>query len=1265
MTANSNNDVIKLVDDKYNPPNSEHKESNPNEVVIKDEKGKFGLSQKDIQLVIDKYDKREFIEEVEDLIEKGGNSGIEKMLLTNFDQGLNETAQEMQERIAIFGVNALEQEPLPHCCEYVWEALGDYMLRILIVAAIIQIALGASPLSSHPDREWVEGFSILMAVGVVVSVGSITNYSKEKKFKELNDRNAAMVKIQIKRGGVTEERSPDDVLVGDIVKIVTGSLVPADGILISCEGQVKIEESALTGESDLIEKEPIDICLKKARGFRGTPNKHTIASPLIFSGTQVKEGAGWFVAWAVGTSSKKGQIEVQVQQNQENDDSKTPLEIKLDKIASDIGWFGIVAGVLTLISLLIRFGVNFAKKKQNYNSAADKSKLTPPTKTVSNDILKIILLCVAIVVVAIPEGLPLAVTLTLAFSIGKMMNDNNLVRKMHACETMGGATYICSDKTGTLTANIMNIFSIYDGFHTIDTEEPVRANMENDMLEKKKDEEYKKSHGGKLSLEMQNRKKNIIEYDYSKLNISENYFNLLKNSITCNLQMTISAENEIINPSKTDLSFANLMKIFKVNLYSIIQKYRIDQSDLKRIPFDSDRKKMTTVINHSDFPTGWRVFNKGAAELVVPCCSHLFKRDTMEKVNKTDLDDGRIKSEIEKYAKKSYRCIALAYKDISASEAENFLNKVEITLDGGEKKSIYTIEQSDFTLLCIAGIKDTLRDGVPEAIQQCGEAGITVVMVTGDLKETAVAISKECKIWKKKEDEQIPENYSLTGVDFYNRIGGIICEICNKRIEDCTHPKTKSEARRKKISEDLIQRQKIANFDEFKKIAKDLRVLARSRPLDKYALVMGLRKMEHVVAVTGDGTNDAQALSKSDVGFAMGQEGTDVAKDAADIIILDDNFASIVRAVVWGRNIYDCIRKFIQFQLTVNVTACVLVFVTACIGNETPITAIQMLWLNMIMDSFGSIALATESPHEKILKRAPNSKKEYIINYMMWKHIIGQAIVLFTILIVIYLDGKNFIPEDHPQRIEEMKLVHKCFGKWPGRNHDDLVKEDKYYILSGSIVDWPSTQVLKDGLTQAECGRYAKVTDMSFAHKEFISSYGNSSHMTIMFNIFVYFTLFNQLNSRNIVDEYNILKDLTKNPYFLFLQMCEGILQAIIIQFGSVAFSVSLHGLTARQWGICFGFAALSLPTSILLKSFKIEVCMEASFNFILKFVKSNKVEKSDEKPDVFKNDLEKKASKDQSSGSRRKTLVEGVKTNQLEHKQSSRLRVSNHDPFN
>lgn len=1215
---------LRNENDIVNPNNSAFNDKNEkNDNKIKHFNSPFGIDDIQIENMFEKYDHRNYNEEIIFLEEYGGIPSFENSLKTNKEYGISLIEDEINNRINFFGTNVIAQEPLPHFCAYVLETLGDLMLRILIFAGLLQIILGAIPGVAHnPDKDWIDGIGIIVAVFIVVFVSSFTNYSKEKKFKDLNDKNSSMVKIFIKREGKIEEKSPDDVLVGDLVKISTGSIVPADGIIVSCEGQIKIEESSLTGESDLIEKDVLEECVFRYKNYSDkSKNKHSIPSPFIFSGTLVKEGGGWFIALAVGTKSKKGKIQESVQQNQENEDAKTPLENKLDKIATQIGYFGMAAGLFTLIALFIRFGITYAGLVSNYDdfqkNPIQGRTVEDPKKTVSKTIIGIFLLCITIIVVAIPEGLPLAVTLSLAFSIKKMMNDNNLVRKMYACETMGGANYICSDKTGTLTKNEMNIFNVYNGKETIDLREIAMSKDDPSNI-------YK-------------------PYNF----FSQDYFELLIQGIICNVQMIIDENQNISNESKTDLPFAKILKKFGVNLFEQQTKYKVNTQDIKRIAFSSARKKMTTLVSHPSFPTGYRVFTKGASEIVLKSVSYYLNPSNNEKNNKNDEDNEKFKEIINEYANKTLRTICLAFKDVSEKEAHDFFVKEE------EDSIFCAIEKTGFTMIGIVGIKDTLRDGVIEAIKNCHSAGITVVMVTGDLKETAIAISKECGIWNLPDHAEVPEYYSLTGEEFFISIGGIECSVCNKDIKDCKDPKTKTKAKELGISEENIQNHRIKNMKMFEKITKNLRVLARSRPLDKYALVLGLRSLGHVVAVTGDGTNDAQALSKSDVGFAMGIEGTDIAKDAADIIILDDNFASIVKAVVWGRNIFDCIRKFIQFQLTVNITACTLVFVTACVGSETPISAIQMLWLNMIMDSLGSLALATEPPHQDILNRKPNSRNDHMISERMWKHIIASSSLLFSILLGLYLKGEEFIPEEDSIRIKEYEIIGKCFGTYPGIPPVN----GKYTIMSGSAVNWSSKHLLTPGLTAVECGDYAKSQDMSFAFVSYKSAYGNTVHMTMLFNIFVIFTLFNQINSRVLLDELNIFLNIQNNLFFIVIIIIEMGLQIILIQFGSSAFSVSDRGITGTQWGICIGFSASAFVMSFIMKFIPLEILIKK----ILNIRKSNKVSNVEEEDNYRSEDKLNSSSKKlpiSKEHSKKKNIVDTLRKSQnLERKQSSKLR--------
>ena len=435
----------------------------------------FNISAIDLENLMGKYKERG--SDFQDLkyFEEKSVQELITLLRTDTEKGL----ESLEGREETFGSNKVFVEPVPPFCAYVWEALKDLMVRILIVAAIVSIVLGCA-FSDEPSKDWVDGASIVIAVLVVVLVGSITDYQKEQKFHELNEVQAEGTKYKLIRNRQPEDHISDDILVGDLIMINYGEILPADVLLIEGNG-IKMDESALTGESDAMKKEKLEKCLELLK-----EGQKKLPSPLILSGTNCIEGSGKGIVIAVGEHSQKGIIRRTVDNAQEN--SKTPLEVKLERIAELIGYFGMGAGVVTLIALMIRFGITFSIESKDYNKRSkDESILTgilfnfpyrntdpnivdhtdnnlhDPRLDVADQILDIIILCISIIVVAIPEGLPLAVTLSLAFSIKKMMDYNNLVRKMHACETMGGANYICTDKTGTLTKNEMSVFQILTG----------------------------------------------------------------------------------------------------------------------------------------------------------------------------------------------------------------------------------------------------------------------------------------------------------------------------------------------------------------------------------------------------------------------------------------------------------------------------------------------------------------------------------------------------------------------------------------------------------------------------------------------------------------------------------------------------------------------------------------------------------------------------------------------------------------------------------
>ncbi len=1156
----------------------------PNDVKIEmsDKRIKpFDISRKDIKEIFNYYQQRNASKDEFELLQKyGGENGIARQLKTSLETGLeNVEPESLAHRVEDFGQNRFEEEPLKHCCMHVWEAFGDLFLQILIGAALVQIVLGAT-VSDDPSKDWIDGMSIVVAIIVVVSVGSITNYQKDKMFKGLSETIKDTIQFLVNRK-IKYEIKPEDLLVGDIVELATGMIIPADGMVVY--GTLKVDESTLTGETRNMEKRILADCLNFKEHMKSNADFEHMPSPMVYSGTNVVDGQGKFLVLAVGKYTVAGEIRENVKQSQEADDAKTPLEEKLEDIATQIGYFGLVAALVTLIALFIQFGVNYASKSANFNQSTQKNQLlapfavnfnnktllnsaqanlTNPSTQVSGSILNIFLLCVAIIVVAIPEGLPLAVTLTLAFSIGKMMKEKNLVRQLAACETMGGANFICTDKTGTLTRNIMSVNTIFDCKQNIDVAKATQDKS----------------------------KKSSKEFFPNK----NDYYNLLKLTVMLNIDVQYNEKEEIIKANKSDQSLIDLFDIFGENICRARKEYL---NGAKLISFNSDRKRMSTFAKHKDFPSGHRLFLKGAPDILLNKAKFFTEPNSNVTKELSDEDRNRILETVDNFGGEALRTLAICYKDISAEEFENHT----------------TCDESGLTIVAVCGIRDSLRPGVAEAVSTCTIAGITTVMVTGDSLQTAVAIAKQCHIIDqgvKTEGSDI----AMLGEKFYTKIGGLECKTCHISYEECQCPRTKTQAEKIKDGEKKLQKVRVTNMEEFKKIASSIRVIARCRPLDKYALVVGLKDLDHVVAATGDGTNDAMALSKSDVGFSMGIQGTEIAKEASDIIILDDNFASMVTAVKWGRNVYDNIRKFIQFQLSVNLCACLLVFITACIGNETPLKPIQMLWLNLIMDSLGSLALATEPPHDAILLRKPCKRREKIINPRMWKHIILHAAFSLGLLIFLYLYAPYFIVEDAPTKIAEYQKLIGCYGlsNFPGQAPvTNLDGSTTYFIIQGSSSMWSANANVLPG-----CVDYSNYANLALAYKGYNSKFGATSHMTLVFNIFVIYTLFNQFNARVIDDSFNVFYNIHQNFYFIGVIGLELGLQVILIEFGSSAFKVSSGGITGSQWGICIGFGALTFIVAVIAKLIPLEIALEKC----LKKEDDEEEEKKNEADDVSVN---------------------------------------------
>ncbi|XP_012510597.1 PREDICTED: plasma membrane calcium-transporting ATPase 2 isoform X2 [Propithecus coquereli] len=899
----------------------------------------------------------------------GDTEAICRRLRTSPVEGLPGTAPDLEKRKQIFGQNFIPPKKPKTFLQLVWEALQDVTLIILEIAAIISLGLsfyhppgesnegcataqGGAEDEGEAEAGWIEGAAILLSVICVVLVTAFNDWSKEKQFRGLQSRIEQEQKFTVVRAGQVVQIPVAEIVVGDIAQVKYGDLLPADGLFIQ-GNDLKIDESSLTGESDQVRKS-VD------------------KDPMLLSGTHVMEGSGRMLVTAVGVNSqtgiiftllgaggeeeekkdKKGKMqdgnvdssqskakqqdgaaamEMQPLKSAEGGDAddkkkanmhkkeKSVLQGKLTKLAVQIGKAGLVMSAITVIILVLYFTVDtFVVNKKPW--------LPECTPVYVQYFVKFFIIGVTVLVVAVPEGLPLAVTISLAYSVKKMMKDNNLVRHLDACETMGNATAICSDKTGTLTTNRMTVVQAYVG-----------------------DVHYKEIP------------------DPSSIN--DKTMELLVNAIAINSAYTtkiLPPEKEGALPrqvgNKTECGLLGFVLDLKQD-YEPVRSQVPEEKLYKVYTFNSVRKSMSTVIKLPD--ESFRMYSKGASEIVLKKCCKILNGAGEPRVFRPRDRDEMVKKVIEPMACDGLRTICVAYRDFPSSPEPDWDNENDIL--------------NDLTCICVVGIEDPVRPEVPEAIRKCQRAGITVRMVTGDNINTARAIAIKCGIIHPGEDF-----LCLEGKEFNRRIRNEKGEIEQERID---------------------------------KIWPKLRVLARSSPTDKHTLVKGIIDSTHteqrqVVAVTGDGTNDGPALKKADVGFAMGIAGTDVAKEASDIILTDDNFSSIVKAVMWGRNVYDSISKFLQFQLTVNVVAVIVAFTGACITQDSPLKAVQMLWVNLIMDTFASLALATEPPTETLLLRKPYGRNKPLISRTMMKNILGHAVYQLTLIFTLLFVGEKMFQID-------------------------------------------------------------------------------------------------------------------------------------------------------------------------------------------------------------------------------------------------------------
>jgi Ca2+-transporting ATPase len=696
-------------------------------------------------------------------------------------------------------------------------------------------------------------------------------------------------------------------------------MIPADGIFIQGHN-VKCDESSATGESDQMKKTPGDEVFQRLQN--GTSNDKL--DPFMISGSKVLEGVGTFLVTSTGVNSSFGRLMASVQEEAE----PTPLQVKLARMADTIAYFGGGAALLLFSVLFFRFCAGLPNDNR-----------IPAEK--GSAFLDIVIVAITLIVVAIPEGLPLAVTLALAFATTRMLKENNLVRVLQACETMGNATTVCSDKTGTLTQNKMTVVA-----GTVSKDAKFIASPDQSETPAK-----------------------VIS------TFSKSVKDLLLKSIAVNSTAFEGEEDgkATFIGSKTETAMLTFAR--DVLGMSSLQAERSSVSVVQMIPFDSSRKCMGVVIR---LPNGvYRLLVKGASEILLSKASRRVADVTSEDLIDTELspsDNKELGDTINYYAERSLRTIGMLYKDYAQWPPIGAK-----TLEEDPRHANFDDIFNEMVFLGVVGIQDPLRPGVSEAVKQCQSAGVVVRMVTGDNVVTAQAIATDCGIFTE---------------------GGIVMEGPKFRL----------------LSE-----------EEMDRILPKLQVLARSSPEDKRILVRRLKELGETVAVTGDGTNDGPALKTADVGFSMGIAGTEVAKEASSIILMDDNFASIIKALMWGRAVNDAVQKFLQFQLTVNITAVLLTFVSAVASPDmtSVLTAVQLLWVNLIMDTFAALALATDAPTPAILNRKPTPKSAPLVSLNMWKMIIGQAIFQLIPTFVLHFAGEKIFP--HWSQLELNTVVFNCF----------------------------------------------------------------------------------------------------------------------------------------------------------------------------------------------------------------------------------------------
>lgn len=810
--------------------------------------------------------------------------------------GLND-AQVLESR-KLHGENVFTPPPRPSLFKLFLDKFNDPLIKILLVALLLSVGIACYEFwgMDHAASVFLEPLGILIAILLATVIGFVLENNANKKFEMLNQINDETL-IKVKRNGNITEVSKKDIVVGDIVLLETGEEVPADGELLETVS-LSINESTLTGE-------PV---IKKSHKPEDFKSDSTYPTNEALRGTTISEGHGVMQITRVGDETEYGKV---YEAAQIDTNVKTPLTLQFEKLGKLISYASYIIGMLIIAGRLLIFDYQDSSWVEFVSYA-----------------LTSIMLGVTLIVVSVPEGLPMSVTLSLALSMKRMLATNNLVRKMHACETMGATTVICTDKTGTLTENQMSVYDTM--FFGLDK-------------------------GNELT--------------------SGEVSEIIKEGIACNTTAFLDFGNDKVkalgNPTEGALLlWLNANKADYLDL-------RENADIVDQLPFSTERKYMATVVKSSLLKKNI-VYVKGAPEIIMGHCKEIAGGVTKDEINER----------LTQYQSQAMRTLGFAYAIIP--EGDNAIKDGKLAVD-------------NLIFIGIVAISDPVRAEVPQSIKDCISAGIDIKIVTGDTPGTAKEIGRQVGLW----NESCTDNNLISGPDWAN-------------LSD----------------------------DEASNRAQDIKIMSRARPQDKARLVRFLQEKGEVIAVTGDGTNDAPALNAAQVGLSMG-DGTSVAKEASDITIMDNSFSSITRAVMWGRSLYQNIQRFIVFQLTVNFVACILVLIGAFTSQQSPLSVTQMLWVNLIMDTFAALALASLPPTYEVMKNKPRSSKDFIITKpMRWFILgIGGLFIFFLFGYMQYLHN-NTTHIDFAISLQQVNDFIKSYFDFNYGIHDKIAPNELTYFFT-------------------------------------------------------------------------------------------------------------------------------------------------------------------------------------------------------------------------